>query len=35
MRIFEHKDRQIINFVVVKIDIIVCFNIQLSSFYKT
>jgi len=34
VRVFEHKNRQIISFIIVEINIIVCFNIQLSFFYK-
>ncbi len=32
---FEHKNRQIINFVIVEINIIACFDISLNSSYKT
>ncbi len=34
MRIFKHKNRQIISFIIVKINIIACFNIRLSFSYK-
>ncbi len=34
MRIFEHKNQQIINFVIVEINIIACFDMQLNFSYK-